>query len=199
MLMRKSTCLVSAKWRKPRSTERCKSSSRSSLTSTTTVPDSIFDRSRISLMSIRRSLPEAWMVLANSPCLGARLPSGFLQSWSDRISMLLSEQAGLLLQRFVGLLQLLLATLQFLGERLRLFEQILGTGVGRDGVDDDADGFGQLIEDRLMRRAEAFNRRKLEHAARLTFKHHRQHQHVHGGVFAEARGDAQRCRGDVGQ
>ena len=86
----KSTCLVSATWRKLRSTERCRSSRRSSLTSTATVPDSIFDRSRMSLISISRSLPEQWMVLPNSTCFGVRLPSGFLHSWSDRISRLLS-------------------------------------------------------------------------------------------------------------
>ena len=51
---------------------------RSSLTSTTTVPDSILDRSRMSLISVSRSLPEEWIVLANSTCLGVRLPSGFL-------------------------------------------------------------------------------------------------------------------------
>ncbi len=90
MCTMKSMCLDSAKCLKPRSTERCRSSSRSSLTSTATVPDSIFERSRMSLMSISRSLPEEWMVLENSTCLALRLPSVFLQSWSERISRLLS-------------------------------------------------------------------------------------------------------------
>ena len=33
-----------------------------------TVPDSILERSRMSLMSISRSLPDEWIVLANSVC-----------------------------------------------------------------------------------------------------------------------------------
>jgi len=48
-------------------------SRRSSLTSTATVPDSIFDRSRMSLMSISRSLPDRWIVFANSTCFGLKL------------------------------------------------------------------------------------------------------------------------------
>ncbi len=49
--------------------ERCRSSMRTSLTSTATVPDSIFDRSRMSLISISRSLPDEWIVFENSTCL----------------------------------------------------------------------------------------------------------------------------------
>ena len=86
----KSTFLASATWRKVRSTYSCRSDRRSSLTSTITVPDSIFDRSRMSLISVSRSLPDEWIVLANSTCLGVRLPSGFFDSWSDRISRLFS-------------------------------------------------------------------------------------------------------------
>ena len=44
----------------------------------------------MSLISISRSLPDEWIVFANSTCLPLRLPSGFLQSWSERISRLLS-------------------------------------------------------------------------------------------------------------
>ena len=58
--------------------------------SSTTVPDSIFDRSRMSLISVSRSLPDEWIVLAYSVCLAVRLPSGFFESWSERISRLLS-------------------------------------------------------------------------------------------------------------
>ena len=72
--MKKSTFFASATWRNVRSTYRCRSSSRRSLGSTTTVPDSIFDRSRMSLISVRRSLPDAWIVFANSTCFGRRLP-----------------------------------------------------------------------------------------------------------------------------
>ena len=55
------------------------------VTSRLTVPDSIFDRSRMSLMSDRRSDPAAWIVLANSFCLSDRLPSGFSVRSFDRI------------------------------------------------------------------------------------------------------------------
>ncbi len=48
----------SATWLKVRSTKACSSAKRSSPTSTTTVPDSIFDRSRMSLMRLSRSLPD---------------------------------------------------------------------------------------------------------------------------------------------
>ena len=244
----KSTCLDSAKWRKPRSTERCRSSTRSSLASTATVPDSILDRSRMSLISISRSLPDEWIVLENSTCLADRLPSGFLHSWSDRISRLLSgvrsscdmlarnsdlyldvsascsafsssawracstswflrstswfwcaSSRALSPQLLVGLLQLLLARAEFLGQRLRLLEQVLGARVRLDGVDHDADRLGQLVEEGLVHRVEALQRRQLEHAAQLAFEHDRQHQHVHRGALAEARGDAERARRHVGQ
>ena len=41
-------------------------------------------------MSMRRSVPDEWMVFANSVCLGVRLPAGFRESWSERMSRLLS-------------------------------------------------------------------------------------------------------------
>ena len=42
------------------------------------------------MISVSRSVPDEWMVLANSICLALRLPSAFLESWSERISRLLS-------------------------------------------------------------------------------------------------------------
>jgi hypothetical protein len=48
--------------------------------STVTVPDSIFDRSRMSLISVSRSLPAEWMLRANSTCLVVRLPPEFSAS-----------------------------------------------------------------------------------------------------------------------
>ena len=53
--------------------------------STVTVPDSIFDRSRMSLMSVSRSVPAEWMFRANSTCFDARLPVGFSASCWPRI------------------------------------------------------------------------------------------------------------------
>ena len=58
--------------------------------STVTVPDSIFDRSRMSLIRFSRSVPAPWMVRANSTCLAVRLPSGLSVSCWPRIRMLLS-------------------------------------------------------------------------------------------------------------
>src|SRR5437899_1035185 len=42
----------------------------------------------MSLIRLRRSLPEAWIVLANSVCLPVRLPSGLRESWSERMRRL---------------------------------------------------------------------------------------------------------------
>ncbi len=55
-----------------------------------TVPDSILDRSRMSLIRPSRSEPAAWMFLANSTCLPVRLPWVFSLSIFDRISRLFS-------------------------------------------------------------------------------------------------------------
>ncbi|MNC88058.1 hypothetical protein D3C83_38400 [compost metagenome] len=55
-----------------------------------TVPDSIFARSRMSLISASRSAPEEWMVLANSICFGVRLPPTLSARSRARISRLLS-------------------------------------------------------------------------------------------------------------
>ena len=57
-----------------------------------------------------------------------------------------------------------------LGQRLRLLEQVLRAHVGFDGVEHDADDFGQLIEERLVRRVEALERRQFEHALDLPSK-----------------------------
>ena len=59
-------------------------------TSTATVPDSIFDRSRMSLMSVSRSVPAPWIVLANSICLRRQVAVGVLGELLGRISRLLS-------------------------------------------------------------------------------------------------------------
>ena len=73
--------------------------------------------------------------------------------------VLVGEQAGLLLQFLVGVLQLFLAGLQLLGQRLRLLEQVFRPHVGFDGVEHDADRLGQLLEEGLVGRVEAFEAR----------------------------------------
>jgi len=44
--------------------------------------------------------------------------------------------------------------LQFIGEGLRLFEEVFGARVGLDGVEDDANGFDELVQKGLVRGAE---------------------------------------------
>jgi hypothetical protein len=57
----------------------------------------------------------------------------------------------------VGLAQLLLLGAELLGLGLGLLEQVLGERVGLDRVEDEADALGELIEERLMGRAEREN------------------------------------------
>ena len=100
-------------------------------------------------MSISRSLPEEWIVLANSVCLGVRLPSGFLRELvgedeqaverrpqlvrhvGEELGLVLGGQGqllGLLLERLAGLLDFLVLALDFLvlvGEQPGLLLQLL--------------------------------------------------------------------------
>ena len=66
--------------------------------------------------------------------------------------ILVGQQLGLFRQFLVGLLQLFLLALEFLGQRLGLLEQILGSHVRFDGVQHDADRLGELVQKRLVRR-----------------------------------------------
>ncbi len=84
------SCLLSASWRNGRPTASSRLEKKISSASTVTVPDSIFDRSRMSLIRLSRSVPAPWMVRANSTCLPVRLPSGLSASCWPRIRMLLS-------------------------------------------------------------------------------------------------------------
>ena len=59
-------------WRKLRSTVSRSEAKLISSASTVTVPDSIFDKSRISLISVSKSEPAEWMFFANSICFGVR-------------------------------------------------------------------------------------------------------------------------------
>ena len=52
-------------------------------------PDSILDRSRISLISCSRSSPDAWIVWAYSTCFEVRFPSSFSANSPERMSKLL--------------------------------------------------------------------------------------------------------------
>ena len=76
---------LSASWRNGRATVSCRLVQKISSASTDTVPDSIFDRSRMSLIRFSRSVPAPWIVRANSTCCGVRLPSGLSPSCWPRI------------------------------------------------------------------------------------------------------------------
>ena len=80
----------SAWWRNGRATVSSTLVKKISSASTVTVPDSILDRSRMSEIRFRRSVPAPWMVRANSTCLALRLPSGFSASCWPRIRIELS-------------------------------------------------------------------------------------------------------------
>ena len=116
--------------------------------STTTVPDSILDRSRMSLMSISRSLPDEWIVLANSVCLAGEVALGVLAELvgedeqaverraqlvrhvGEELGLVLGgegELLGLFLERLAGLLDFLVLAFDLLvlvGQQARPFPAV---------------------------------------------------------------------------
>ena len=117
--------------------------------STVTVPDSIFDRSRMSLIRFSRSVPAPWMVRANSTCFGRQIAVRVVgellaedQDAVERRAQLVRhvgeefrlvlrgqrELGRLLLQRAARLLDFLVLALDLdvaLGELLRLLLELL--------------------------------------------------------------------------
>ena len=85
--------------------------------------------------------------------------------------------------------------LEFLGQRLRLRQQVFRPHVGFDRVDHDADRFRQLVQEGLVGRVEAFHRGQLDHAAHLAFEDDGQHQHVERSRLRQAGGDLQASPG----
>ena len=59
-----------------------------------------------------------------------------------------------------------------------MLEQIFRQHVRFDRVEHDADAFGELIEERLVRRIEPLERRQLHHRLDLSFEHDRQDDDV---------------------
>ena len=106
------------------------------------------------------------------------------------LGVLLGELLGLEGEFLVGLLQFLLLTLQFAGQRLRLLQQALGAHRRFDGVEDDADRFGQLIEEQEVRRLERRQGRQLDDRFALAFEQHRQHDDAARRRLEGAGGDA---------
>ena len=117
--------------------------------STVTVPDSIFDRSRMSLISVSRSVPAEWMFLREIDLLADQVAGGVLgellaedEDRVERRAQLVRhvrqelglvlrrerELGGLLFERAARLLDFLVLALDFdvlLGELLRLRRQLL--------------------------------------------------------------------------
>ena len=112
--------------------------------------------------------------------------------------VLLGEQFGFFLQFLVGVLQFFLPALQFFGQRLGLLEQIFRSRIGFDRVQHDADGFDELIQERLVRRAEFFERRQFHDCLDLAFEQHRQHDDVRRRRLAQTGSDLHVIRRRVG-
>ena len=117
------------------------------LGSTVTVPDSIFDRSRMSLIRLSRSVPAPWMVRANSTCLRREVAlrvvaellaedqnaverrAQLVRHVREELGLVLRGQGqlgGLLFQRAPRLLDFLVLAFDFgvlFGELLRLLLQ----------------------------------------------------------------------------
>ena len=87
----------------------------------------------------------------------------------------IQELARLLGQLLVGLLQLLLLGLQLSGEFLRLLEQAFRAHRGFNGVEHDADGLGQLLEEGQVGDTERPQRGELDHGFCLALEQHRDH------------------------
>ena len=211
-----------------------------------TVPDSIFDRSRMSLISVEQVVARAVDRLGELDLPAGQVALGVLRQlvrqdqqrverraqlvrhvreelglvlrsqrellglFFQRLAglfdflvlpfhfdVLLGQQLGLVFQLGVGLLELFLLALQLAGERLGLLEQVLGTHVRFDRVEHDADRFGELVEERLVRRVEPVEAGQLDDRLHLAFEHDGQHDDVQRLGFAEARRDLDVVGGDV--
>ena len=80
------------------------------------------------------------------------------------------------------------------GLGLGLREQVLGEGVGLDRVEHQPDALGELVEERLVGRAEVAERGELDDRADRAFEQDRQHDDVQRRGLAEARVDPARSR-----
>jgi hypothetical protein len=100
--------------------------------------------------------------------------------------LLLSQELGFFLQLGVGLLELELLALKFFSERLRLLEQLFRAHGGGDGVEHDADGFHQLVEEALVGLGELAEGGQLDHRLHLALEQGGQHDDVEWRRFAQA-------------
>ena len=89
--------------------------------------------------------------------------------------LLLGQQLRFFLQLGVGGLQLELLAAQLFGQRLALLQQLLGPHGGGDGVQHDADGLRELVEERQVDIVELPEGRELDDGLHVAFEQHRQH------------------------
>jgi hypothetical protein len=111
----------------------------------------------------------------------------------------LTERGGLQFQAVVGLLQLFLLGLELGGQQLRLLQQALGPHVGADGREHDADGFHQLVQERLLGLVELAEAGQFDHRLQLAFEQGGQDDDAARGALAQPRADLDVVLGDVGQ
>ena len=123
------------------------------------------------------------LLLDRAPCL-----LDFLVLRLD-LDVAVGELLRLLLELLVGLLQLALLRLQLGRELLRLLEQTLGLHRRLDGVEHDADGGGELLEEGELQVGESAERGELDDRLHLHLEQHRQHDDVARLGLEQARGD----------
>ncbi len=125
------------------------------------------------------------------------LPGLFdLQVLGLDVAVLAGEQGRLLLQLRIGALQFHLLDLQFLrtclelpGQPLGLLQEFVGTGVGDDGVEVDADGLHQLAEEVPVYGGEGREGGELDHPEDLVLHDDGQDDQAARGGVAEPGGD----------
>jgi len=147
------------------------------------------------------------MVRENSTCLGLRLPPWpFFQSAARLFDflvlaldfrVLLGKLLRLQAQLFVSLLQFALLRLQFGGELLRLFEEILGLHGGFNAVEHDTDAGGQLFEESELRSREIAKRGQLDDRFYLILKKNWENDDVARHRLKEAGPNRRRAGRDV--
>src|SRR5262249_14392048 len=111
--------------------------------------------------------------------------------------VLIGEELCLLLELGVRALELVLADLELGRERLRLLQQVLGARVRLDRVEHDPDRLHELVEEALVRRAEALERRELDDGLDGAVEDDREDEDVQRGSLAEPGRDLNVVRWDV--
>ena len=109
------------------------------------------------------------------------------------------QRPRLLFEPRVRVGQLALPRLQLRRQRLGLLQQLLGPHRRRDRVQDDADAFGELVQERQVDVAEAVERGELDDGLDFPFEQDRQDDDVQRLGLAEAGADLHVVAGDLRQ